>query len=156
MKLDPTQQFRDAEHARRHRYRLQGLFILRTIVAVAILAAFVVIAAISSGCATAPDVEKLRAELVGVHVVHPVVSDSMLPEWKRGDRFAVIPWEFDSIKPGMILAYAHTTGPRSHRAQYLNRFGAWVVQGTNNPVPDGETVTRKNFLGLAVLLSSEN
>jgi hypothetical protein len=82
-----------------------------------------------------------RLEVVGS-------GDSMRPVYGDNTILVISRIAFESLQPGMTIAYTNGRGHRVvHQLLEADRLG-WRIQGLNNEVEDRERVTRENIIGV--------
>lgn len=84
------------------------------------------------------------------HELIAIVSNSMLPSYKRGDAVLVTKKNGDEIKIGDILAFNSGTGIVTHRVVKISSKDSvrtFVTKGDNNPVNDIYDIHDDNVIG---------
>jgi signal peptidase I len=85
-----------------------------------------------------------------VGIVEP--TGSMKPLFDAGDLLVIVPRDFDSIKPGDVIAFTGRGGAlAAHRAIRKN-LGAWITKGDNCAFEDREPVSPRDFSGVVVAI----
>jgi len=75
-------------------------------------------------------------------------GDSMQPVYASGTAIVATPIDFAQLRPGMSVVYVNSMGRGVAHALVESTRDGWVVQGVNNPEPDGELVTANNLVGV--------
>ncbi len=77
-------------------------------------------------------------------------GDSMLPLYKDGTMIVIRHVPLDSLKPGMTIVYKSAEGWTVAHALVAKTSAGWVTMGINNPEPDANLVTSRNYVGVVV------
>lgn len=95
--------------------------------------------------------------------VWSVISDSMLPEWKVGDKYVIDVIEYEKIRKDDVLVFRTIEGRLYMHGAVRKTWRGWIVKGTNNKrwdevyvVPVTQKLRRMEaqFLGVARRVSS--
>jgi hypothetical protein len=75
-------------------------------------------------------------------------GESMEPIYASGTAIVVTPCDFAQLRPGMSVVYVNADGRGVAHALVRETRDGWVAQGANNPAPDADLVTARNFVGV--------
>jgi hypothetical protein len=121
----------------------------------------VILAALISvlvGCsASLPPVAETARPVPAELIVHSK-GTSMIPYFTDGEWVGLLLVDYDSLQPGQSCIYWH-----KETRQYVHHFthhfdvawNAWVMQGSNNTMPDSGRMTRAAFVGRTVVLPKQ-
>jgi hypothetical protein len=75
-------------------------------------------------------------------------GNSMLPVYGDNTMLVITAVPYDSLRPGMTVAYRNSRGVEVVHKLIGEELGGWRVAGLNNDEADAELVTRFNLIGV--------